>query len=366
MAPGTKAGGGKGGAGGLVKRRKRRAGPDALATLEDVSRAVGASTATVSRALNDLPGVGAKLRRKVLAAVKDLGYVPRAAARTLSRSRSDTLGVAFQDLTAGWLLNVFRGIVSRTIGRYHLITMLSIREGDEFELPHRLLAERRVDGLLWLDMRATPAMIREMKKQPVPFVVLNQQLRDADVNTVSMDAMHGGREAVRHLLRLGCRKLLFITGPAGVGDSIRKLDGARQALAEAKVRIPPENILEGHHVGALAVEALSKHLARHPLPEAIFCFNDDMALAALHWLRQRGTRVPEDVAVVGYDGIEEAERSGLTTIETPMRDMGVLAAQLLIEQIEGPPAERKARQVVLQGRLRIRDTCGARLRGAAS
>lgn len=326
--------------------------------MEEVCVALGVSTATVSRVLNNKPGVGAELRKKVLTAVKELNYVPRAAARQLSSAKSDTLGIAFQDLTAGWLLTIFRGIISRAAGRYHVITSISVREGDEYEVPSRLLAERRVDGLVWLDPRATPQVIKRMKSQSVPFVVLQRQITDPDINTIAIDSAQGAREAVTHLLNHNYRKLLFLTGPRDDADSLRKLEGARQALQGFNIELPEDNILEGHHVGAHAVRAISDYLAagRAP-PEAIFSFNDAMAVAVLHWLRGRGIRVPQDVALIGFDGIDEAKHVGLTTIETPMYEMGVLAAQTLMDLIELPATERKAKQLVLKGNLVVRETC---------
>ena len=326
--------------------------------MEEVCDALGVSTATVSRVLNNKPGVGAELRKKVLAAVKELNYVPRAAARQLSSAKSDTIGVAFQDLTAGWLLTIFRGIMSRASGRYHVITSMSAYAGDEYEVPSRLLAERRVDGLIWLDPRATVQLIKRMKSQSVPFVVLQRQIADPDINTIAIDSAQGAREAVTKLLDCGYRKLLLLTGPRDDADSLRKLDGARQALRQFNVDLPAEHILEGHHVGAHAVRAISDYLAAgQPLPDAIFSFNDAMAIAVLHWLRGRGIRVPQDVALIGFDGIDEASKAGLTTFETPMYEMGVLAAQTLMDAIDLPASERKPKQLVLKGNLVIRETC---------
>ena len=342
----------------VIKTQRKTDRDATIQTMKEVCHALGVSTATVSRVLNNKPGVGAELRKKVLAAVKEMNYVPRAAARQLSSAKSDTIGLAFQDLTTGWLLTIFRGVISRAAGRYHVITSISVREGDEYEVPSRLLAERRVDGLIWLDPRATLQVIKRMKSQSVPFVVLQRQIADPEINTISIDSTQGAHEAVTHLLDLNYRKLLLLTGPRDDADSLRKLDGARKAFQDFNVQLPDENVLEGHHVGAHAVRALSDYLAAgRPLPEAIFAFNDAMAIAVLHWLRGRGIRVPQDVSLIGFDGIDEARQAGLTTFETPMYEMGVLAAQTLMDTIEQPPSERKAKQLVLKGNLAVRETC---------
>lgn len=341
-----------------MTRKKNREALPRVQTMQDVCSELGVSTATISRVVNNKPGVGPALRKKILAAVRELNYFPRAAGRNLARAKSDTLGVAFQDLTAGWLLTIFRGVVSRAAGQYHVITSVSAREGDEIEVPHRLLAEGRVDGLIWLDPRITPQLIRQMKSQSVPFVVLQRQITDPEINTIAIDSAHGAHEVVAHLLKAGYRKLLLLTGPHNDADSQRKLAGARQALQEFNVELPAHNVLEGHHVGAHAVSAITEYVAKgHPLPEAIFAFNDAMAIAVLHWLQGRGVRVPQDVAVAGYDGIEEAAYAGLTTFQTPMYEMGVLATQTLMDLISLAPSERKGKQLTLKGNLVIRETC---------
>lgn len=329
--------------------------------LADVCAAAKVSSATVSRVLNDQPGVGPELRQKVLAKMRELNYVPRAAARNLSRAKSDTIGIVFQDLTAGFLLTMFRGIMGRASSSgYHVLTALSTEAGDEMDLPLRLLAERRVDGLIWYDPRATVRAVNSLVREDVPFVLLQRRLSSPDVNSVYIECEESAGEMMRHLLRVGHRRIMLVTGAETDEDSGRKLSGVRRVAEEHGVKLPADRILVGHHVGAHAVRALSAYLeAGKPMPDAIFAFNDDMALALLNGLRHRGVRVPEDVAVVGFDGVAEAELMGLTTIQTPMYDMGVLAMQMLVDRLSGSAHADKARQVVLKGQLVVRHSCGA-------
>jgi len=344
------------------RKRRPRSNGEKRATIPEVAKAAGVSTATVSRVLNDLPGAGAAVRKRVLATVRKLSYVRSAAGRNLSSSRTDTIGVVFQALTAGWFLSVFNGILARLSGEYHVLTALSTRAGDEFELPKLMLGEGRVDGLLWLDNRATPPMYEQLKQQRIPFVILQRQLADPDINTVSIESTSGAHQAMKHLLDLGHRRILLVTGQKDNEDSKQKLLGAEQALREARVKLPAGHMVEGHHMGALAVAALAAHLEKHRMPEAIFALNDDMAMAILYWLRSQKIRVPEDVALVGFDGTEEAQRAGLTTVETPMHEMGALAVQTLLDLVKSPPGSRLAKQILLRGSLRVRETCGAHLR----
>lgn len=327
--------------------------------MRDVCRVAGVSKSTISHVLNDKPGVGVETRQRVREVIRKMGYRPRPAARHLSLARTDTIACVFQDLTPGWLLNIYRGILSKAAElKYHVVTALSVWEGDQFELPTNVLGTASVDGLLWLDPRATPELIRRFKEQQhMPFVVLQGHLDDADIATVSIENTRGAYLAVRHLLSLGRRRLLLVTGQEDNVDSREKLLGARQALREAGVKLAPENMVNGHHVDDFAVRAVDAFLkAGHPLPDAIFAFNDNMALAVMRWLRERGIRVPGQVAVVGFDGIDEARPAGLTTIETPMREMGMMACQTLVELIHTPPSERKAPHLLMGGTLAARDS----------
>lgn len=340
-----------------LRRRKH-------ATRDDVCRLAGVSTATVSRVLNDNPNVRPEVREKVLAAARQLNYVPHVAARILSRARSDTLGVVFQDLTAGWFLTIFRGVMNRASGSYHILNALSTRAGDEFDLPNRMLTGGRVDGLIWLDLRVTDRTIAKIKAVGMPFVIVQRNVSDPDVSAVYIENRYTAADAVRHLLDLGYRRLAVLTGPPESEDSHAKMAGVEMALRERELALRPEDVLVGHHVATHAVKALTERMKIGPLPEALFAFNDEMAIAAVLWLRERGIRVPEDVAIVGFDGIPEAKYLGLTTVENPLYEMGVIAAQTLIDTIEDPSGKREARHIVLNGRLCVRETCGARLRQA--
>ncbi len=333
--------------------------------LKDVCAAAGVSKATVSRVLNDKP-VSPALRKKVLAAMKQLNYTPRAAARNLASAKTNTIGVVFQDLTSGWPLNIFRGVMhmASTAG-YNVISALSTTVGDELLLPKRLLAEGHVDGLVWFDPRVPDTEIKRMTDQRVPFVLIQRTIEDPAVNFVCIENADGGRQGVAHLLALGYRRLMLITGQEDNVDSNERLDGAERALREIGAEVPADYRINGHFVGVHAVRAFASWVGQGlEMPDAIFAFNDDMAISVMHWLKGNGYRVPEDVAIVGYDGLNESEYLGLTTVETPMYETGVLGTQILLDLISGSISAQRARQVYLRGKLRVRESCGAKLKEA--
>ncbi len=334
-------------------------------TVNDVCREVGLSKATISRVVNNMPGVSETTRKMVLAAMKKLNYTPLATARDLSRSKRNTIGVIFQDLTAGFLLNVFRGVMNvATRANYNVMTTISTAAGDEFELPRKLLAEGRIDGLIWLDPRLSKETIDTIKYQGIPIVLIQKSIDEPDINSVSIENTHGAYVAASHLLNLGYRRLLLVTGPQVNTDSHQRLQGVRQALQEKGLELSPSQMICGEHVGIHAIKALKRYLETgNPMPEAIFCFNDDMAIAIQHWLKNQGIKVPQDVAIMGFDGVEDAEYVGLTTVATPMFEAGVMAAQNLLDILSDTTGDRKPRQIMLKGTLCIRESCGARLRG---
>ncbi|MFH0880710.1 MAG: LacI family DNA-binding transcriptional regulator [Lentisphaerota bacterium] len=334
--------------------------PNKRATLLDVSRAAGVSKATVSNVINNKPGASPKLRKRIQQLVKTMEFVPRPSARHLSLNRSDTVAVLFQDLTAGWLLGIYRGILAQASeSKYNVVTALSTREGDEYELPTSVLGTASVDGLLWLDPRVEEQLVLKFRKAypSIPFVLIQSRVRLPGLITVSIENEKGARLAMRHLLEQGRRQVMLITGQEANRDSQERLRGAQQALQEFNLHADPRYILNGHNNHAATLEALKAfHRDGHPLPDAVFGFNDTMALAALRWFRDQRIRVPEDVAIAGFDGTDEAQVAGLTTIETPIRNLGVMAARLLVEQIKNSGASPSSNNVVLEGTLRLGTT----------
>ncbi len=335
------------------------------ASLDEICRAAGVSKATISNVINNKPGVSQETRQRIQSLIRKMGYAPKPAARHLSLERTDTLAVVFQDLTPGWLLSIYRGILAKAAElKYHVITALSVWEGDQYELPTNVLGTASVDGLLWLDPRLTPELIRRFRnEQHMPFVVLQGHVDDPDISTVSVENTRGAYLAMKHLLELGYRRILLITGQDDNLDSQEKLRGAQQALAEFALPLDPEMAVNGHHVDDFAIRAVEDFLkAGHPLPEAILAFNDNMALAVMRWLADQGVKVPEQVAIVGFDGVDDARRAGLTTVESPIRELGMLAVQLLVDMVRTPIQERRGQHLIMAGTLAVRKTCGAHLK----
>jgi LacI family transcriptional regulator len=329
-------------------------------TVDVISQRAGVSTATVSRVLNNSPLVHPKTKRKVLRIVQELNYVPNVLARNLSLNRTDTIGAIFPWLAAGFYSEVLRGVddVARAAG-YHIILGLCHSREHEPELALKYIREQRTDGLVILDPIMDDNMIGELVRQNVPFVLIDRAVPNQHVNTVMIDDFSGARNITRHLLQQGYQNILFITGNMQSFDAKERLRGYQEALQEAGMPQKKELIIQSNFTREDVLPKIARHVEKNLLPDAIFCSNDEMAMGVYQYLNENGYKVPDDVALAGFDGIETTEFLGITTAKIPMRDMGAAATRLLIDQlvkkIKGENTHQpQSQKIVLQTALLIR------------
>lgn len=318
-------------------------------TLKQICEEAGVSKATVSRVLNNHPLVSKETREKVQEVIRRMNFTPNALARNLSLQKTDTVGVVFPWLFSGFFSTVLLGIdnTARQYG-FNVITSLSHNVEEENELALNLLQQRRIDGLILMAPTFPVERFQQLKNQNLPFVVLQQEIPDREISYVSVDNFDGGYRATKHLLDQGYRKILAIAGPERSQDSVRREEGYRTALKEAGVEYDPQLLIRSEFNKETALPNFELYRAQFPMPEAIFCFNDDIALGLLKYLKEIKVRVPEDVALMGFDGIEFTDFAELSTFATPMREMGEQAMKLLVKQLENKD-ERISEQWLLKG-----------------
>jgi LacI family transcriptional regulator len=324
-----------------------------------VCRKAGVSTATVSRVINGSPLVTGDTRDRVLKAIRSLGYRPSHAARTLARNRTDILGVVFPEIASGFFTEVLRGIddVADEHG-YHLMTCFSHGLRDEKEFVGRMLRERRMDGLILMNLSTADSAIREMTKHDVPIVLIDRPLEESKLCAITMDNLAGAEAATRHLVEHGHDRIAILTGPEDSYDSRQRFEGFRCALERSNKTIFPDLIWKGAFTEESGIEAMRAWLeSRKPLPDAIFASNDAMALGVWSVLRERGVRVPDDVALVGFDDVESARHQELTSVSVPMRAMGRAAAEAAIQQISSHKTQPRR---MLPTALVVRRSCGCK------
>lgn len=330
-------------------------------TLKDVAQAAGTSVMTASRAINGAGYVSEETRRRVLEAAQMLGYRPNGMARGLVTRRSQAVGVIISDITNPFFPQVIRGIEDALRAqRYHVV--LADTDGDPVQDARALglLLERQVDGLILCASRAPDEELRQVAASGVPVVVINRIVDDPRIAAVLVDARTAALDAVRHLVALGHRRIACITGPRASWSSRERLEGYRQALAEAGLQEDPVLTREATPATmAGGARAMHELLARQPRPTAVFAFDDLIAIGALQAAADHGLHVPRDLAVVGFDDIELAAfiRPALTTVRQPKYQMGREAAELMLQML-GPQPPRGPVRRILPGELVVRESCG--------
>jgi LacI family transcriptional regulator len=330
-----------------------------MATIRDVARAAGVSVATVSRVLNNHASVRTETRTRVTAAAHELDYTPNEVARSLITSRTHALGVLLPDLYGEFFSEVLRGVDLRARrDGFHLLVSSSHANGEDLVGALRSM-RGRIDGLIVMAPDVDTAELLTAAGTGFPLVLLDPGPRALGCDSISIDNMAGAEAAVDHLLALGHRLVATITGPEHNADAQQRLAGYRRAL-EARGIIPdPALVAIGDFTEPSGYAAVARLLELRPRPTAIFAANDNMAIGAMSALAQAGLRVPEDMAIVGFDDIAMARylNPPLTTVNVDLLDLGARAVQRLIDTKNG--ASTRRRHEVTPATLVVRRSCGA-------
>jgi LacI family transcriptional regulator len=334
--------------------------PPLKATIRDVAREAGVSVATVSRVLNDSGPVSEDARARILEIARRLRYAPNEAARTLISSRTCALGVILPDLDAEFFSEVIRGLdQAAKAGGYHLLVSGSHNDSAEAETALRAM-RGRVDGLVVMATDAKTAGVVSGLAVGVPAVLLNCPAADERTDSIEIDNYGGAYAMVRHLAGPERRGVAVIAGRPNNRDAAERLRGYGAALADLGVSVAAEWQLAGNFTEASGYEAARRLVDLAGRPRALFASNDSMAIGAISALREAGLRVPEDVAVGGFDDIPMARYTSppLTSVRVPMGDLGARAVQRLVIAL-GEEGFHRARRDTLPTTLVVRASCGS-------
>lgn len=334
-----------------------------MVTLREVAQRAGVSVKTVSRVVNNVPYVSPPTRARVEKAIQELGYVPNAPARSLALQRTFTLGLVIPDISSAALSLLVEGVeaVCRESG-YNL--MLCTTGGDrnkEEELTRQLVRRQRVDGFVLLSDRLNVEFFFELYREGLPFVAVGRELPTDDIPQVYVDNRAGVAAAATHLIKLGHKNIGYISCPIVTSTSVERLEGFETALRQHGLTYDGRIYMDGKNHVEIGRAGMSLLLSRDPHPSAVCTFNDLIALGALQVVKEHGLKVPEDVALVGFDDIQAAAfvEPALTTVHQPLYEMGVTATGLLVRLLNGEQLTQ--RKVRLPVRLVIRRSCGATL-----
>ncbi|MBX3194154.1 MAG: LacI family DNA-binding transcriptional regulator [Microbacteriaceae bacterium] len=329
------------------------------ANIKDVAARAGVSVGTVSNVLNDSPRVAPESAKRVRAAIADLGYVRNDAARQLRAGRSNNVGLIVPDARNPFFADVALGAEEAASGRgLSVLTGNVDGNADREAMYLGLFEEQRAYGVLISPLRNVEPRLEALHDRGIPVVQVDRVARGERISSVSVDDVVGGRLAIEHLLGRGRRRIAFIGGPAGIRQVEDRHRGAVTGLAATpgarleRIDTGAQTVLEGRRAG----ERLRARPPRRR-PDAVFAANDLLALGALQALVMAGDiRVPEDIAVIGYDDIDFAASAvvPLTSVRQPARTIGARALELLLTEGEDPGVG--AQQIVYQPELVVRES----------
>ena len=331
-----------------------------MATIRDVARASRVSVATVSRVFNESPRVSEATRLRVVKAATRLGYWPNGTARSLITNRTHALGVLLPDLHGEFFSEVIRGIDSAARQRRLHLLVSSYGAASDDLLAALRTVRGRVDGLIVMAPDVDgPPLIRACAYGR-PIVLLNPGRTVRGCDAISIDNVTGAREIVDHLIGLGHRRIATVTGPHRNMDARLRLEGYRVALRVAGIVAQRGYELSGDFSEASGYEAGRAALALDPRPTALFVSNDKMAVGVLRALTADGVRVPDEIAIAGFDDIEMSEHLDppLTTVHADAYRLGECAVERLMRLMSSPEIEGK-RHEILPTTLVIRESCGS-------
>jgi DNA-binding LacI/PurR family transcriptional regulator len=317
-------------------------------TLLDVARACGFSVSTVSIVLNETPlslNVAATTRQQIRTMAKQLGYHPDAFARSLRSRRSQTIGVVAYDLSDPHCIPIVRGIQAGLQPASYLPLLMDAQTGrGQFDSYLKMILERRAEGVIviasWIFDEAN--LLSDIEKNNVPIMIVSRDLTARGVSSVLVDNEAGGALAMRHLYELGHRRIAVIRGPEELFDSAPRWAGVQSVAAETGIQfdaglvfqlpglVDPASSFEG------GLDCARRMLASGHTFTAVLAFDDLTALGVVRGLNGAGVRVPKDCSVVGFDDVLPAvvATPSITTIRQPLKEMGLLAAEWMLEAVE--------------------------------
>ncbi len=329
-----------------------------MATIQDVAQHAGVSIATVSRVLNGTTYVNEEVAARVRAAIKELRYQPSRAAQAMRANRSKIIGLLISDIQNPFFTVLIRGVedVANKNG-YSLILCNSDENSRKEQQYVEVLCAERVAGAIVVPTSENAPKLRLFREHEIPFISIDRRVKDSTTDAVLVDNMRGAYEAVTHLITNGYRRIGVITGPMSTTTGRERLEGYRQALHDAGIANDPAlEMIDDFKFGGgrRGAQAL---LDLVPPVDALFTTNNLMTMGALETIHERHLRIPEDIAIVGFDEMPWAALASisLTTVTQPVYELGSTAALRLFQRLQNLTALTK-QEIILTPTLQVRDS----------
>jgi LacI family transcriptional regulator len=327
-------------------------------TLLDVAKHAGVSRATASLIVRGSPSVSDKTRRKVQESIRELGYVYDRVAANMRSDKSSTVGLIITDIANPYFAELLIGVHNK-LAEFDYIEFLGTTfDSDETqELLLSKMLEHRVGGIILCPVSQTSEQtIKRIKNVDVPIVLAVREIPEIEADYVGIDYHAGAELSTTHLIQKGHNKIAFLGGASESSAFQERKKGYTAAMEQASLQVDPHHVVESPITREGGREAVRKMLQNEPVPTACICWNDLVALGVMEELRQQGYEIGKDMAVVGFDNIQEASmhQPPLTTVASHARLIGSQAANLLRQRMNDP--ERERQRVILQPDLVPRKT----------
>jgi LacI family transcriptional regulator len=333
-----------------------------VTTIKDIAERLNISIATVSRALRGSTDIKRQTKLAVIEMAKEMDYHPNLLASSLSSKKSKILGVVVPTINRQFWSNSISGIENAAYGHGYKVMIFQSAESLQKEIEIvETLANSRVDGILLALSKETNSYshIQSIMDRGIPVLLFERVCSEINSSKVVTDDLNGAKEVVQHLIDRGKRKIAYLSGRMSLGVCEDRLTGFKDAHEENKLTFEPSLIMEIDEFTYEAAEKALKLLWKNESkPDALFCFADILAIGALEACKKLGIRVPEDLAVVGFgnDEISRFVSPALTTMAQPSFEMGQLAANLILEEINSEEDETEPQHKIIKPELIVRNS----------
>ncbi|MHB8063227.1 MAG: LacI family DNA-binding transcriptional regulator [Ruminiclostridium sp.] len=333
-----------------------------------IAKKAGVSRATVSRVINHFPGIKEETRKKVEDVIKEVNYIPSAAARSLVRKKSNIIGALIYNITQPFWGNYISGIESGVDSTDYGLFFANSKKHKTFwdyqktyKENLKNLVSHGVDGVIM-------TLLNDLEKEDIdflesvniPYIVMQNCLDDPRIVSVNVDNVQGGYDATNYLIGLGHQTIGHITGLITSGIGKARLEGFSLAMEQAGLQVIPDNIVYGGHSFKDGYWGMKQLMTHDNPPTAVFIASDESAYGGIYAAREMNIRVPEDVSVIGFDGIRDtfdhsAYLPVLTTMKQPTHEMGKIAAEMMVAWLDGERPEQPT--IIMKATLTEGKTC---------
>jgi DNA-binding LacI/PurR family transcriptional regulator len=327
--------------------------------IHTVARLAKVSTATVSRTINHVPTVNAKMAKRVWEAIKELNYLPNTQARALVSGRSRLLGLIVSEITNPFFPELIQGFEDVAVEQgYEILIGSTNYDPERMKRCIRRLVERKAEGVAVMTFGIEEPLLEQLADRKVPLVFVDVGPDRPGISLLRVDYHRGIRQGVQHLAALGHRDIAFVSGPLRLHSAQSRLAAFNRAVGECGITVEPDRIVEGDHTMEGGKAAAEKLLTGGNLPTAVMCSNDMTAIGVLHEAYRVGLRVPDDLSVIGFDNIHLTQMTipPLTTIQMSCYELARAAVMALKAHVEKSPEAK--REIPIETQLVVRESTG--------